>query len=323
MDDSTLKALGRLTSIPPREVWPHEALHFTPWLLENADVLSDLLGMDLALDVAEHPVGGFSLDLMGRDENTGEVVIVENQLETSDHTHLGQILTYAAGTDPTTIVWVAASFRPEHRAALDWLNARTNENTRFFGVELGVVRIGQSQPAPSFRLVAEPNDWEKRVRAVTQAEGLSSKQELYLKFWTRWLERLHADRPEWSRATRPPHASWFSMSAGITGMTYYTSFTRQGLSSELDFESPETDTNTARFEKLQARQLELDEAYRGVLDWQEMQGRKATRVAEYLPDADVTAQEEWGSYLEWLLDRQSRLRVAVAALGGLAELLND
>ena len=171
--------------------------------------------------------------------------------------------------------------------------------------------------------MAEPNDWEKRVRAVTQAEGLSSKQELYLKFWTRWLERLHADRPQWSRSTRPPHSSWFTMTAGVLGITYYTSFTRQGLSSELDFESPEADINSARFEKLQAHRLELDDAYGGVLDWQEMQGRKATRVAEYLPDADVTNELEWGSYLEWLLDRQTRLRDAVAALGGLAELLND
>ena len=323
MEDGALNALGRLTSIPPRDVWPHEALHFTPWLLKNADVLSDLLGMDLALDVAEHPVGGFSLDLMGRDETTGEVVIVENQLEASDHTHLGQILTYAAGTDPTTIVWVAAFFRPEHRAALDWLNARTNENTRFFGVELGVVRIGQSEPAPLFRLVAEPNDWEKRVRAVTQAEGLSPKQALYLGFWTRWLERLHAERPGWSRATRPPRDSWFTMTAGIPGITYYTSFTKQGLSSELVFESPDADLNTARFEKLQARQVELDGSYGDVLDWQELQGRKATRVAEYLAGADVTAEEEWDNYQEWLLDRQSRLRQALAAVGGLADLLND
>src|SRR4051812_44022072 len=117
----SLPALGRLIPVSPREVWPHEALSFTPWLLNNVDVLSDLLGMELSLDVAEHPVGDFSLDLMGRDVTTGKVVIVENQLEGSDHGHLGQILTYAAGTDPTTIVWVAASFRPEHRAAIDWL----------------------------------------------------------------------------------------------------------------------------------------------------------------------------------------------------------
>lgn len=319
MEASSLTALGRLTPVSPRMVWPHEALNFTPWLLENADVLSDLLGMDLALEIAEHPVGGFSLDLMGRDETTGEVVIVENQLEASDHAHLGQILTYAAGTDPTTIVWVAASFRPEHRAALDWLNARTDEDTRFFGVELGVVRIGQSEPAPSFRLVAQPNDWEKTVRAVTQAEGLSGKQQLYRAFWTRWIERLRADRPQWSRATRPPRDSWFSMTTGVADSTYYTSFTKRGLSSELVFESPDADVNTARFQRLHARRGEMETAYEGVLDWQALPDRKATRIAEYLPDAEVSTEQAWDSYIEWLLDRQARLRRAVAAVGGLPD----
>lgn len=138
---TTGPSLGRLRRVPPREVWPHEARDFTPWLLENVDVLSDLLGMELVLDVAEHPVGGFSLDLLGRDETTGRVVIVENQLDVSDHTHLGQILTYAAGTNPATIVWITTGFRPEHRAALDWLNERTDEETRFFGVEIEVVQI--------------------------------------------------------------------------------------------------------------------------------------------------------------------------------------
>jgi hypothetical protein len=98
--DPTTPNLGRLTTVPPRDVWTREAHDFTPWLLKNVDVLSDLLGMDLALDVAEHPVGGFSLDLMGRDLSDDSVVIVENQLEQSDHSHLGQILTYAAGTNP-------------------------------------------------------------------------------------------------------------------------------------------------------------------------------------------------------------------------------
>ncbi|OCB37308.1 hypothetical protein A9X02_20060 [Mycobacterium malmoense] len=103
-------------------MWPHEAHSFTPWLLNSVDVLSNLLEMDLELQVAEHPVGGFSLDLLGRDLSDESVVIVENQLELSDQTHLGQILTYAAGTDPKTIVWITAGFRPEHRGALDWLN---------------------------------------------------------------------------------------------------------------------------------------------------------------------------------------------------------
>lgn len=311
--------LGRLTPVPPREVWPHEAHSFTPWLLKNVDVLSDLLGMDLVLEVAEHPVGGFSLDLLGKDETTGEVVIVENQLEISDHGHLGQILTYAAGTDPTTIVWVAASFRPEHRSALDWLNERTGENTRFFGVELGVVRIGESAPAPSFRLVAQPNDWEKTVRQVTTQREATGKQALYRAFWGRWIELMQTERPGWSRATRPPRDSWFSMTTGTTGLTHYTSFTRNGLSSELVFETPDAAVNTARFRALEAHREQLESAYGAALDWQDLPGRKACRIAEYLPEADVALEERWDDYLGWLLDRQTRLRQAISAVGGVPD----
>lgn len=147
----TTPNLGRLTTVSPREVWTHETHNFTPWLLENVDVLSDLLDMDLTLDVAEHPVGGFSLDLKGRDLSDASVVIVENQLEQSDHLHLGQILTYAAGTNPKTIVWITTGFRSEHRAALDWLNEHTDPDTRFFGVKIEVVRIGDSAPRAQFQ----------------------------------------------------------------------------------------------------------------------------------------------------------------------------
>lgn len=171
-----LPPLGRLSQVPPHAVWPHEALDFTPWLLDNADVLSDVLGMDLELEAAEHPIGGFSLDLIGKDRASGERVIIENQLETSNHGHLGQILTYAGGTDPSTIIWVAPAFRDEHRAALEWLNERTDENTRFFAVQVSVVKIGDSLPAPLLTLVVQPNDWGKAVKATTSAAS---------KRWTR------------------------------------------------------------------------------------------------------------------------------------------
>lgn len=310
--------LGRLALVPPRDVWPHEAHNFTPWLLSNADVLSDLLGMDLELEVAEHPVGGFSLDLLGRDVATGRVVIVENQLETSDHTHLGQILTYAAGTDPTTIVWVAPAFRPEHRAALDWLNTRTDENTRFFGVEIAVVRIGDSVPAPMFKLIAQPNDWEKTVRAATQTEGRGERSEMYQAFWSIWLERVQTEKPGWSRARTPPRDSWFSMTTGTMGATFYTSFTRKGLSSELVFEDREAEVNTARFMRLSALREQFESAYGGALDFQGLPERKATRVAEYLETATIDQKDQWSDYTDWLMSRQTRLRAALDAIGGVA-----
>ena len=159
--------LSRLRVVPVREVWRHEAHDFTQWMLDNADVLADVLGMDLELEAAEHPVGGFSLDLIGREVATGHVVIVENQLERSDHTHLGQILTYAGGTNPQTIVWCAPAFTEPHRAAIDWLNEHTDEETRFFAVEVAAVQIDDSRPAPMFKLVAQPNDWAKQVHVET------------------------------------------------------------------------------------------------------------------------------------------------------------
>jgi len=152
------KGLSRLAAVPARDIRKHEAHDFTLWLLENAEVLGEALGLDLELTEAERRVGGFALDLIGTDLATNTVVIVENQLEQTDHSHLGQLLTYAGGTDPSTIVWCAPAFREEHRAALDWLNEHTDEETRFFGVEIAAVRIDSSRPAPLFRVVAKPND---------------------------------------------------------------------------------------------------------------------------------------------------------------------
>ena len=145
--------LGKLEHVDPRTVWPHEAHDFTPWLLANADRLAEALGIDLELEAAEHAVGGYALDLVGRDITNDAVLIVENQLAVTDHSHLGQVLTYAAGTAASTIVWIATAFREEHRQALDWLNENTGDNAHFFGIELQVVTIGDSAPAPLFNVV--------------------------------------------------------------------------------------------------------------------------------------------------------------------------
>jgi hypothetical protein len=309
--------LGRLAPVQPREVWAHEAHSFTPWLLANSDVLSDLLGMDLELEVAEHPVGNFSLDLLGRDVATGEKVIVENQLEISDHAHLGQILTYAAGTDPTTIVWLAPEFRPEHRAALDWLNSRTDEHTRFFGVEINVVRIGDSAPAPMFRLVAQPNDWSKTVRAAT-AE-LSEKEQQYQRFWSRLIEAMQREHADWFRGSVPPKSSWFSMSTGAKGATYYLWFSRSGLASQLWFEDRDANINDERLRRLEEQREAMESAYGGPLEFEDLEGKKSTRLGEVLPNALVSDEGRWDEYIAWLLERQAKLRAAVAAAGGVPE----
>jgi hypothetical protein len=307
--------LGRLSVVKPRDVWKHEALDFTPWLLQNADVLSELLGMELVLEAAEHPVGGFSLDLIGRDETTGHVVIVENQLEESDHTHLGQILTYAAGTDPTTIVWVATAFRSEHRAALDWLNERTNEGTRFFGVEIEVVRIGDSPPAPAFKLVAQPNDWGKQVKAIAQSTGMSDRDQLYWEFWTLFSERVRAKHPTWTRGTSTK-GSWFGMSTGTPGANWIFTFATEGIGVLIEFVNRDPEVNTLRLEALLARRSEMEAAFGGPISYEPKEGYKVTKVAAYGDRMDVADRDRWNEALEWFIGTGERMRTALDAVGG-------
>ncbi|SFC85773.1 protein of unknown function [Nocardioides terrae] len=307
--------LGRLEVVRPRDVWPHEALDFTPWLLANVDVLSDLLGMDLVLERAEHPVGDFSLDLIGYDQSTNDVVIVENQLEISDHTHLGQILTYAAGTAPTTIVWIATGFRPEHRAAIDWLNERTDDHTRFFGVQIEVVRIGASEPAPAFRLVAQPNDWEKTVRKTTAAAGdVSTRTATYRRFWEALLDRIRAEHPGWTRG-RTSDQSWVNTMSGMPGAVLSMAFRRDGLVMQLYFEDRDANANTERFEAIRSHQCEFEEHLGASAIWDDMPGRKACRIVVVSDQfKDVADEDQWPAMFEWLIQQQLRFRAALNAV---------
>jgi hypothetical protein len=308
--------LGRLVTVHPRDVWPHEAQAFTPWLLANVDVLADLLGMELELEVAEHPVGGFSLDLLGRDLSDDSVVIVENQLEQSDHGHLGQILTYAAGTDPRTIVWISTGFRPEHRAALDWLNEHTDPDVRFFGIEIQVVKIGTSEPAPNFKLAAQPNDWGKRVRAAAATTGLSERSQLYWDFWEQFLSRITAEYPDWTRAKATTTNSWYDLPTGHGALVYSTAFTRTGLRVQLYFSSSNTEVNQSNYERVAQQKAAFESALGELAQWDDKPGKKAAAIFVTSPFRTVEATARWTEMLDWIVDQQMRFRNAFQAVGG-------
>jgi hypothetical protein len=305
--------LGRLRPIAPREVWPHEARNFTLWLLNNADVLSDALGMQLELTEAEHTVGGFSLDLIGKDLATDETVIVENQLERTDHAHLGQLLTYAGGTDAVNVVWCAPSFREEHRAALDWLNTRTDEDTRFFGVEIAVVRIDDSRPAPSFRLVVQPNDWSKQVHAGSADTVVRGKRLAYSEFWSSLLDRIRTERPSWTSATRAPADSWITLPFGSSAIWYSMAFTTRGLMCELYFGSPDAEANATAFAEYEALRAQIERDFGETLSFEPLPDKKACRIAAYLPGGDVTDTSKHVEYADWLMETHERFRAAIEA----------
>jgi hypothetical protein len=184
-------AFSVLSDVPLREAWSHEAHRFTPWLAQNLDGLSQAIGIPLELTGTEMRVGTFSADILARNPADDSVVLIENQLESSDHTHLGQIMTYLAGLDTHTMVWVAPHFREEHLSAIRWLNEHTVDPFAFFAVRLRVVRIASSPLAPLFDVVERPNNWDRQVAQQKRAaEGnLSELGQHRLSFWTHVCER--------------------------------------------------------------------------------------------------------------------------------------
>ncbi len=183
-------AFGRLVSVDIRQAWIHEAQDFTPWLAANLDRLAETLGIGLELEKAEARVGRYSADIVARNPQDGSTVLIENQLEFSDHTHLGQILTYLTGLEAQTIVWVAPEFREEHRSAIKWLNEHTVDPFAFFAVRVRVVRIGDSAMAPLFEILEQPNEWDRRVQSIAkEAREASPIVEFRRAFWDHVVAR--------------------------------------------------------------------------------------------------------------------------------------
>lgn len=219
MIDPTKPLLGRLQRVELRQAWFGEASDFTPWLAlpENIALLGEMIGIELEVESYEKNVGPFRADILCRDTIAGHYVLIENQLERTDHMHLGQLLTYAAGLEAVTIIWVASRFTEEHRAALDWLNNATTTGFDFFGLEVELWRIGDSAMAPKFNVVSKPNDWSKSVReqAPPQAGQFTETQQRHLQFWTQFREHL-VQRESPIRSGRPSKDPWTNVAVGRT-----------------------------------------------------------------------------------------------------------
>ena len=182
-----VNSLGRLQKKDPRELWESEAQDFTPWLAqeENLALLSEALNLGLELEKIEQNVGSFRADILCKDTYSNSFVLIENQLEKTDHGHLGQLLTYASGLETVTIIWISKEFREEHRAALDWLNEKTNQDINFFGLEIELWQIGNSSIAPKFNVVCKPNNWSRAISksAHNGSDNFSELKLMQLEYW--------------------------------------------------------------------------------------------------------------------------------------------
>lgn len=310
-------ALGRLRRVELREIWTSEATDFTPWLAreDNLAVLSETLGIDLELEAQEKAVGPFRADILCKDIGSSAWVLIENQLERTDHSHLGQLLTYASGLEAATIVWIAARFTDEHRSTLDWLNKITDDTFRFFGLEVELWRIGDSPAAPKFNIVSKPNDWSRSVaqaaRAIDEGE-LSDTRQIQREYWSALNVALDASRGPFSGNRKPQPQSWMSFPVGRSGfgLNPVTVRPKQHIKAELYISNEHAKTY---FYLLREQQEAVEKELGYALEWEELPNRRDSRVAIYLRNVDPEDRSDWPRQHAWLAARLTDLHRVFSA----------
>lgn len=303
--------LGRLTRVELRHIWASEAIDFTPWLAreDNLALLGEALGIDLELEAQEKAVGPFRADILCKDIGTGAWVLVENQLERTDHVHLGQLLTYASGLDAVTIIWIAARFTEEHRSTLDWLNKITDESFNFFGLEVELWRIGDSPAAPKFNIVSKPNDWSRSVaqaaRAIDEAE-LSPVRSMQREYWAALHRVLDCTPGPVSGNRKPLPQSWMAYPIGRNAMHMSAVMIRpkKRLRAELYISGEKA---KAFFHLLHGQKGAVEAELGYPLEWEELPDRQDSRIAVYLDNVDPEDRGDWGRQHDWLAGSLSDL----------------
>jgi hypothetical protein len=308
---ATLPPLGRLANVEPRAIWAHEALHFTPWLTQpdNIALLGEAIGIQIEPEATEVSVGGFSADIVARDLFDGTRILIENQLEPTDHTHLGQLLTYLAGLEARTVVWISRKLRDEHRAAMEWLNACTDDRFRFFAVEIELWRIGESMPAPRFSVLVKPNDWVRRERAQLRASEPTEDGARALGYWSAFAAWLGANAPEIQRES-PSRTRTMWLTLPQDGLVVSVNRTISGL---IAFVRPANRASaTAAFEAAQAALIACEERLRTALGQSASRSKDGGVAARR--SCDVDNEADWPAQFAWVLDQYRRLAGALANL---------
>jgi hypothetical protein len=303
--------LGKLRRVAPRTVWFDEARAFTPWLADNLSTLGEALGLELELTGREAGVGTFSLDLLAKDLGSGGTVVIENQFGSTNHDHLGKILTYASGFDAKVVIWVAETFRDEHRQALDWLNQHTDQETQFFGVLVEVLQIDDSAPALNFKPVVFPNEWQKERRKAAD-EQVSPRAESYREFFQTLIDELR-QRHKFTNARVGQPQNWYSFTSGVSGFTYGCSF---GLNSrvrvELYIDRGDGSENEEALNWLLSQRLEIEREFGEALEWEPLEDRRACRVAVYRAGS-IDHAESLADIRAWAVARLLQMRKVMGA----------
>lgn len=297
------QGLGRIQRVDLRDAWPREATDFTPWLAEHLSELADVLGWELELHAQEAPVGNFSLDLLARVSGTSRTAIIENQLEQTNHDHLGKLLTYAGGYDANLVVWVAKQFRDEHRQALDWLNQHTDEDTEFFGVLVEVWSIDGSRPAPRFNVVVAPNEWRRQAVRNVRAGNRSEKSLRYEVFFQTLIDTLRSRGFTTARKGQPQN--WYAFSAGHAQRIQYGANFAQGNKARVEVyvDNNDRDWNKQFFDRLLQQREAIESELSESLDWERLEHRRASRIAAVRDGNIEDDQADLDGIRDWMVEK--------------------
>ncbi len=288
--------LGRMKRVKDlRSVWPHEAHDFTKWLAEeeNLKELSDSIGIDIDLEERESSVGNFNVDIYATESGTGRKIIIENQLEDTNHDHLGKLITYASGKGAEVIIWIVKRARDEHRQAIEWLNQHTDSNVGFFLVEIELWQIDNSSLAPKFNIVEKPNDWAKTMKSIG---GLNETERLKLEFWQSFNERLENNSQKEFSLRKPQPQHWYDLSLGTS--SYYISLNINTQKKQIDA-GIYIPNDKGIFKKLKDNcQPFLDEISR---DIQFRDAGKASRILLY-KSINIKDKSKWPEAIDWMYE---------------------
>jgi len=291
--------LSKLKVVSLREEWKHEAADFTKWLAqeENLQLLGEEIGIEISLLQTEAGVGSFSVDILAEEKNEGRKIIIENQLETTNHDHLGKIITYASGFDAEVIIWIVKNVRDEHKQAIDWLNEHTDDKINIFIIRMELWQIGDSPYAPKFHIVSQPNDWSKTIKGWTANSQLTDRRLMQLEFWNQFKE-FASEHKSTLRLRKPFAQHWYDISVGNSKAHLSLIVDADNEQIRCEFYIPDS---KALFKALYDNKEQIEAKFsKYKLEWMELEGKKASRIRTTL-EMDLESRDNWEKCFQWLM----------------------
>jgi len=299
--------LGKIRNLDLRGIWRHEALEFSRWLSEpeNIQYLNDTIGLNLVDIQTEKNVGGFKCDIVCRDEFTDKIVIIENQLETTNHDHLGKIITYASGLEASVIIWIVKNAREEHASAIEWLNNHTDQSVSFFLIQVEIIQIGESEPAPQFKIIEEPNEFNKNMKKTVRETGTSESDTNKFEFWTIFNE-VSKERGDFNvRKAGTDH--WYDFSIGTSRCHLSAELINKENRIRINMYIPD---DKELYDVFFLNKGSIEQSIGLPLEWERLDSKKASRIYSYINDFSFSKPDKYRALSNSMLNLLVKFRTA-------------